>query len=77
VKLYHDYGATDEGSVCVRCRQRFASRMQIDDLRRVLPELGFDYRLAGDDATWQDLCPPCKRATLANAQLRLKAPVHG
>ena len=77
VKLYHDYGSRDEGSVCVRCRQRFASRLQIDDLRRVLPELGFDYRLDGDRTTWQDLCPPCKRTTLATAQLRLKEQARG
>jgi hypothetical protein len=77
VKLYHDYGARDAGAVCVRCRQPFASRMQIEDLRRVLPELGFDYRLGADEATWQDFCPPCKRATLANAQLRLKEHVRG
>ena len=76
VKLYHDYGARDDGTACVRCGQRFASRMQIEDLRRVLPELGFDYRL-GDRATWQDFCPPCKRATLANAQLRLKEQARG
>jgi NNP family nitrate/nitrite transporter-like MFS transporter len=77
VKLYQDHGARDAGSTCVRCQQRFASRLQIDDLKRVLPELGFDYRLGDREATWQDLCPPCKRATLANAQLRLKEQARG
>jgi hypothetical protein len=51
--------------------------MQIDDLHRILPELGFDYRIAGPAATWQGLCPACKRATLAVAQLRLKGQAHG
>ena len=37
--------------------ERFASRMQIDDLRRVLPELGFDYRIDGPAGHWQGLCP--------------------
>jgi NNP family nitrate/nitrite transporter-like MFS transporter len=77
VKLYHDYGASDAGSVCVRCGQRFASKLQLDDLRRVLPELGFDYRLADSTTTWQDLCPPCKRTSLASAQLRLKEEARG
>jgi hypothetical protein len=46
--------------------------MQIEDLGRVLPELGFDYRIDGPAGTWQGLCPACKRTTLASAQLRLK-----
>jgi NNP family nitrate/nitrite transporter-like MFS transporter len=72
VKLYQEHGARDEGALCARCGRRFASRMQIEDLRRVLPELGFDYRIEGPAETWQGLCPACKRTTLAIAQLRLK-----
>ncbi len=74
VKLYQDVGDRDEGARCARCGARFASRMQMDDLRRILPELGFDYRIDGPAETWQGLCPACKRVALANAQLRLK---HG
>jgi hypothetical protein len=77
VKLYQDYGARDEGARCARCQQRFASKMQIDDLQRILPELGFDYRLDGPGGTWQALCPPCKRVTLATAQLRLQEGTRG
>ncbi len=73
VKLYQDQGARDEGALCARCHERYASRMQIDDLRRVLPELGFDYRIDGPAETWQGLCPACKRVTLATAQLRLRS----
>jgi MFS transporter, NNP family, nitrate/nitrite transporter len=72
VKLYQEHGERDEGAVCARCGRRYASRMQIEDLRRVLPELGFDYRIDGPAETWQGLCPACKRTTLATAQLRLK-----
>jgi hypothetical protein len=71
VKLYQDAGARDAGAACARCGVRFASRMQLDDLARVLPELGFDYRIDGPAGTWQQLCPPCKRTSLATAQLRL------
>ncbi len=77
VKLYQAHGAKDEGAACARCGRRYASRMQIEDLRRVLPELGFDYRIAGPAETWQGLCPACKRTTLAAAQLRLKAEARG
>jgi hypothetical protein len=77
VKLYQAAGAEDAGTACARCGCRYASRMQIDDLRRVLPELGFDYRIAGPAVTWQGLCPACKRAALAAAQLRLKDQARG
>ena len=68
VKLYQDAGEQDEGAHCARCGERFASRMQIDDLRQVLPQLGFDYRIDGTGRHWQGLCPACKRATIATAQ---------
>jgi NNP family nitrate/nitrite transporter-like MFS transporter len=77
VKLYQQHGAADAGAMCARCGQRYASRMQIDDLERVLPELGFDYRIAGSAGTWQGLCPRCKRTTLATTQLRLKDQARG
>ena len=76
-KLYQAHGARDEGAFCARCGERYASRMQIDDLQRVLPELGFDYRIEGPAGTWQGLCPPCKRTSLAVAQLRIKEQARG
>jgi len=81
VKLYQQAGDADEGARCARCGERFASRMHIDDLGRVLPQMGFDYRMPGPAGTWQDLCPACKRKTLSLAHLRLKGqsvpPTHG
>lgn len=77
VKLYQDAGARDAGASCARCGQRYASQMQMDDLRRVLPELGFDYRIDGPAQTWQGLCPACKRVSLAAAQLRLMVRARG
>jgi hypothetical protein len=77
VKLYQAAGDRDEGAYCARCSRRFASRMQIDDLNRVLPQLGLDYRIDGPAGTWQGLCPECKRTSLASAQLRIKEKVRG
>jgi hypothetical protein len=71
-KLYQQAGARDEGAWCARCGERFASRMQIDDLKRTLPQLGFDYSMPGPAGYWQELCPACKRKTLSRAQLRIK-----
>ena len=77
VKLYHMEGDAGEGAHCARCGERFASRMHIDDLKRVLPEVGFDYRLPGPAGHWQELCPACKRKTLATAQLRIREEARG
>jgi MFS transporter, NNP family, nitrate/nitrite transporter len=77
VKLYQDAGNRDEGTHCARCGRRYASKMQIDDLRTVLPQLGFDYRIAGPAGSWQGLCPECKRTTIAAAQLRTMEGTRG
>jgi NNP family nitrate/nitrite transporter-like MFS transporter len=81
VKLYQRVGEEGEGARCVRCGERFASRMHVDDLKLGLAELGFDYRMKEPAGNWQEFCPACKRKTIASAQLRLKhpeeAPSHG
>jgi NNP family nitrate/nitrite transporter-like MFS transporter len=77
IKLYTDAGEADPGANCARCGRRYASQIQIADLRRILPQLGFDYRLDGPAETWQGLCPECKRITLATAQLRTQKEAHG
>jgi NNP family nitrate/nitrite transporter-like MFS transporter len=77
VKLYQAAGAEDPGAYCARCQTRYASQMQIDDLGRVLPALGFDYRIDGPAHTWQGLCPACKRISLASTQLRFKEKARG
>lgn len=81
VKLYQDAGLQDAGAMCVRCGERFASRMHIDDLRSILPQLGFDYGVpsgsAGSAGGWQELCPACKRKTLSIAQMRIREESRG
>ena len=77
VKLYQDAGESGPGALCARCGERFASRMHIDDLRAVLPRVGFDYATPGPAGHWQALCPSCKRKSLATAQLRIKETARG
>ena len=77
VKLYHQVGDAGEPARCARCGERFASRLHVDDLKLALSDLGFDYRLEGPAGSWQELCPACKRKSLAAAQLRLKAGARG
>jgi len=75
VKLYQAAGEADEAGICKRCGERFASRMHIEDLKKVLPQVGFDYTVGND--TWQEICPACKRKSLALAQLQLKEEGRG
>lgn len=78
VKLYQQAGQEGEGAFCARCKERFSSRMHVDDLKLALQDLGFDYRLpTSEPGHWQELCPACKRKTLAGAQLRLKENARG
>jgi NNP family nitrate/nitrite transporter-like MFS transporter len=72
VRLYHDAAAETVAAACVRCGEPFATRLHLDDLKAVLPQLGFDYRTDAPGGHWQELCPACKRRTLATAQMRLK-----
>jgi hypothetical protein len=77
VKLYQRAGEEGEGALCARCGERYASRMHVDDLKQVLPQVGFKYSMVGSVTNWQDLCPTCKRKSLSLAQLRLKEEANG
>lgn len=77
VKLYQAAGASGEAAACARCGEHFASRMHIEDLKRVLPQVGFDYRIDAGGHVWQELCPACKRKSISLARLRLKEEPRG
>ena len=67
VSRYRQVGATGPRAHCGSCREDFASRMHVDDLKAVLDELGFDYRFATPQGRvhYQDICPACRRRLLA------------
>ncbi len=75
VKLYHMHGDGDRGTKCARCGERFASEMHIDDLKTVTAQLGFDYALPRSGRHWLELCPACKRKTIAITQVALQKEV--
>ena len=70
VAYYKREGASGEQQACARCGEPFASRLQIGDLKQVLPQVGFDYSLAAGDGNYQDHCPTCRRKVVALAQSR-------
>jgi hypothetical protein len=69
VAYYKREGADGPQQQCMRCGEPFASQRQMDDLKLVLPQVGFDYALAGS-GNYQDYCPTCRRrlVTLAQSQ---------
>lgn len=60
VELYQRRSQEMEQAVCPRCGTMFVGKMWIDDLKKVVDDLGFDYRLE-NGRTLQDYCPRCKR----------------
>jgi len=55
---------------CRECGAPFAAATQVADLRRVLPEVGFDYDVPDDQGggSYQATCPACRRRLVALAQ---------
>jgi len=60
VELYQRSEREAPQAVCPRCGTEFVGQMWLDDLKDVVGQLGFDYRM-GDGRTLQDYCPRCKR----------------
>lgn len=66
VHFYRDVGRVGAQQECRRCGAPYASQMQVQDLKEVLPMVGFDY--SSPDGHWQETCPPCRRASVTSAQ---------
>jgi hypothetical protein len=60
VELYQNRGREMVQARCARCGAEFVAQAWLDDLKGVVRELGFDYRLKSG-RTLQDYCPRCKR----------------
>lgn len=60
VELYQRHSREMEQAVCPRCGTMFVGKLWLDDLKGVVDNLGFDYRME-NGRTLQDYCPRCKR----------------
>jgi nitrate reductase gamma subunit len=67
LEFYRRAGAESGPATCVRCRQPFASKLHVEDLKRVEAELGIQYELE-PGVHYQDVCPGCRRKSLALIQ---------
>ena len=65
-----DRWAHEAQARCRECGEEYAAATQVADLRRILPELGFDYDVAPDrgGGSYQETCPRCRRRLVALAQ---------
>jgi len=70
VAFYKRAGADGPQQACARCGEPFASQLQVTDLKEVLPQVGFDYALAGGAGNYQDHCGRCRRQLVTLAQSR-------
>ncbi|HET8674478.1 MAG TPA: MFS transporter [Blastocatellia bacterium] len=68
VELYQRSERDAEQAACPRCGTEFVGQMWLDDLKEVVGQLGFDYRMQ-DGRTLQDYCPRCKRIMRGNSYL--------
>jgi hypothetical protein len=72
VSFYKNVGVAGPLALCRRCGEDYASQLQIDDLKTVLDQMGFDFRFAtpSGELHYQEICPPCRRRLLALNQGR-------
>lgn len=75
VELYQRRSKEMEQAVCPRCKTEFVGQMWLDDLKTVVGDLGFDYRM-DDGTTLQDYCPRCKRIMRGLAYAGLPRPAE-
>ena len=78
VRFYKEVGEREEAALCRRCGQPFSSLMHINDLIQVEAELGYKYEMPGSEVGhYQWICPPCRRASVAQAQGQLWQTARG
>jgi len=67
VSFYKNVGFEGALARCRRCGEDYASQLQIDDLKTVLDQVGFNFRFAtpAGELHYQEICPPCRRRLLA------------
>lgn len=71
IAIYRKASAEGPQAVCPHTGEPFTSQMQVDDLKAVTAEIGFDFSRA-DGGSHLDYSPQGKRALLAKAHLKAR-----
>lgn len=74
VAFYKAAGARGEQALCPITGDAFASKLQVEDLKVVLPQVGFDYSPTAPGPSWNELSPRGRRVAIARAHGRV---AHG
>jgi hypothetical protein len=73
VAVYKAAGEAGEQAVCPLTGEPFAPALQTQDLRRVLPKLGFNYEATQNDApAWNEVSPEGRRRLIGRAHDKLR-----
>lgn len=75
VAFYKNEGEEGEAQKCTECGDEFASKLQVEDLKTVLPQVGFDY--STETGNYQEICPRCRRKLVGTAQGMRIGATHG
>ena len=73
VAMYKKAGKSEEQATCLVTGEPYASKRHVEDLKEVLDQLGFDYRLEtadGKTVHYQDISPQGRRRLVALGQGR-------
>jgi hypothetical protein len=65
--FYRRAGAETGPATCLRCGEGFASKLHVEDLKKVEAELAIQYEIE-PGVHYQDVCPACRRKNLALIQ---------
>jgi len=68
VSFYKEAAEATGEQTCIQCGEGFASVLQMEDLKAVLPAVGFDYSFESGEH-YQDVCPKCRRRVVGLAQV--------
>lgn len=71
VGYYKRAGSEGPAAGCLVCRQPFASRRQVEDLKGVLSDLDMRFQGPVLGGHYQDVCPRCRRRAVAFTQGRI------
>jgi hypothetical protein len=67
VELYYSVGADAPEKTCARCGRPFGMAMQVEDVKKALNGVGYNFWLPQEGHHWQDYCARCKRVIRAAA----------
>lgn len=67
VELYYAVGAEQGMKNCARCGRPFGMQTHIEDVKKALNDVGYNFWLPQEGHHWQDYCARCKRVIRGEA----------